>query len=180
MLKKIKLIAVFGIFILSFASHFMVDLYPNILVSFFFPVNESIWEHMKIIYSSTLIYGIFDYLLLRYNKVSFNNFSWQLFITSFSEIIIFLLIYLPIYKLVGEALPVTLLLMILVYGIGQAISYYILKHKDIHYLNFISFFLIVFVYVIFIILTYNPPHKEIFYDTNGGYYGIKRLTIHNE
>ena len=68
-LKKIKIIAVLGIFLLSFISHFAYELFPNIIFSFIFPVNESIWEHMKIIFTSTLIYGIIDYLLLKKYKI---------------------------------------------------------------------------------------------------------------
>lgn len=173
-LKKIKIIAVMGIFILSFLAHFMYDLFPNILVSFFFPVNESIWEHMKIIFTSTLIYGIIDYIILRINKIKFNNFSFQLFFVSTISIFIFLMIYLPIYWLIGEKLLVTLVIMLITYSIGQIISYFLLTKKDYFYLNFIAIFLIVFVYVIFIILTYNPPHRSIFYDIVNNYYGIKR------
>ena len=69
-LKKIKVISILGIFILSFISHFMYDLFPNIIFSFIFPVNESIWEHMKILYTSILLYGFIDkYLLNKYKEI---------------------------------------------------------------------------------------------------------------
>ena len=92
MLKKIKLIAIINIFILSFISHYIYDLFPSILISFFFPVNESIAEHMKIIYTSTLVYGLFDYLLLKYNNIKFQNFRLNLFLTSTLSIVIFLIL----------------------------------------------------------------------------------------
>ena len=81
-LKKIKVIATICIFIISFLSHFAYNLFPNIIFSFFFPVNESIWEHMKILFTSTLIYGIVDYYLLKKNNIKFNNFSFQLYFTA--------------------------------------------------------------------------------------------------
>lgn len=84
MLKKIKLIAIINIFILSFISHYIYDLFPSILISFFFPVNESIAEHMKIIYTSTLVYGLFDYLLLKYNNIKFQNFRSKPFPNKYS------------------------------------------------------------------------------------------------
>lgn len=173
-IKKIKLISIIGIFILSFLAHFMYDWFPSIFISFFFPVNESIWEHMKIIYTSTLIYGIIDYALLKFNKIKFNNFSWQLFFTSVVSIIIFLIIFIPIYNIWGENLWVTLIIMFITYCIGQFISYFILRKKNYKYLNFIAIFMIIFIYVIFIILTYSPPKMPIFYDTLGGYYGIEK------
>ena len=98
-LKKIILISIFVIFLLSFPSHFMFDLFPNVLVSFFFPVNESIWEHMKILYTSILLGNIVKYWLLKHYKISFNNFSFSLVISSFSAVIIYLLIYIPLYPI---------------------------------------------------------------------------------
>lgn len=57
-LKKIKILAVIGIFILSFLSHFAYEIFPNIIFSFIFPVNESIWEpYENIIYINTTIWN---------------------------------------------------------------------------------------------------------------------------
>ena len=53
-LKTIKIISILGIFIISFLSHFIYQIIPNFITSIFFPVNESIFEHMKIIFTSTL------------------------------------------------------------------------------------------------------------------------------
>lgn len=170
-LKKIKIIATFGIFALSFLSHFAYDLFPNILFTFFFPVNESIWEHMKIIFTSTLLYGIIDYYLLNKNKINYNNFSFQLYFTAFSAIPIYLLIYLPLYHLVGENLFISIALLLIVYTIEQYISYQILKEKDFKILNPLAVPIVIITYLGFIYLTYNPPHTYIFYDTVKEKYG---------
>lgn len=171
-LKKIKLIAVIGIFIISIFSHFAYELFPNILFSFFFPINESIWEHMKILFTSTLLYGLIDYLLLKKNNIKYNNFSFQLYFTAFSSIPIYLVIYLPIYKLIGENLFISITLMILVYILEQYISYHILKEKEFKILNIISVPIIIIIYLGFIYLTYNPPHTYVFYDIINEKYGI--------
>lgn len=171
-LKKIKLIAVIGIFIISIISHFSYELFPNILFSFFFPINESIWEHMKILFTSTLLYGLIDYLLLKKNNIKYNNFSFQLYFTAFSSIPIYLVIYLPIYKLIGENLFISISLMILVYILEQYISYHILKEKEFKILNIISVPIIIIIYLGFIYLTYNPPHTYVFYDIINEKYGI--------
>lgn len=173
-LKKIKILAIINIFILSFISHFLYTLFPNILVSFFFPVNESIAEHMKILFTTTLIYEIIDYLLLKINNIKINNFKFQLFLTSTLSIPIFLIIYIPIYYIFKENLVITLLIMILTYTICQIISYKLLTSKNYIYLNYISIPLIILIYIIFIILTYNPPQIPLFYDNINKHYGIKR------
>ena len=135
-LKKIKIIAIIGIFIISFASHFVYKLFPNILMSIFFPVNESIFEHMKIIFTSTLLYGIIDYLLIKKNNITYNNFPFQLFFTSFISIPIYLIMYLPIRYLLGEYLIISISLLLITYIISQVISYYLLTTKQISYINY--------------------------------------------
>ena len=51
-LKKVKIVSIFGMFIFCFLTHFLYNFFPNTLFSIFFPVNESIWEHMKMMSSS--------------------------------------------------------------------------------------------------------------------------------
>ena len=171
-LKKIKIIAVIGIFILSFIAHFAYELFPNIIFSFIFPVNESIWEHMKIIFTSILIYGIIDYLLLNKYNIKYNNFPFQLYFTAISAIPIYLVIYIPLYKLLGENMFISISLLLLVYIISQWISYHILKEKKIKILNALAIPAILTMYLVFIYLTYNPIHNYIFYDTSNEKYGI--------
>lgn len=176
-LKKIKLIAIFGIFLLSFPSHFIYDTIPNFLTSIFFPVNESIFEHMKIIFTSTLLYGPIDYFLLKKNHINFNNFPFQLFFTGFISIPIYLIIYLPINSLFGENLIISISLLFITYIISQIISYYILSQKPFPYLNKLALPLIIVTYLIFTLLTYFPPNNFLFYDTTTKSYGIPKEPI---
>lgn len=171
-LKTIKIISVIGIFLLSFLAHFAYDLFPNVLLSIFFPVNESIWEHMKILSTSIILYGIIDYILLKKNYIIFNNFKAQLFFTSFIVIPIYLIIFLPIYNLIGENLFVSIFIMLIVYIIIAYISYKMLISDDFKLLNNISVYLIIIMYFIFTYLTYFPIHSYIFYDTSENKYGI--------
>lgn len=173
-LKTIKLIAVINIFLISFLAHFTYNFLPNTLTSIFFPVNESIFEHMKIIFTSTIIYGLLDYTLLKLNNIKFNNFLFQLMFTSFISIPIFLIMYLPIHFIVGEYLILTLLLLFITYLISSIISYNILIHKSIPLLNIISIPLIIIIYSIFTYLTYNPPKNFFFLDTLTNSYGIPK------
>jgi len=70
-LKKLKTIDVFVIFALCFFTHSLYNLFSNGLFSIFFPVNESIWEHMKMIFSALMISGIIDYFLINVNLIYF-------------------------------------------------------------------------------------------------------------
>lgn len=173
-LKKLKTIAVLGIFIISFMSHFAYDIFPNIIFSFIFPVNESIWEHMKIIFTSTLLYGIIDYILLKKYNIKYNNFPFQLYFTALSAIPIYLIIYIPLYKLLRENMYVSISLLLLVYILQQVISYNILKEKNIKTLNELIVTVILLSYLGFIYLTYNPIHNYLFYDIQEEKYGIDK------
>ena len=173
-LKTIKIISILGIFIISFLSHFIYQIIPNFITSIFFPVNESIFEHMKIIFTSTLLYGIIDYILLKKNNIKYNNFSFQLFFTSFISIPIYLAIYLPLRSIFGEQIIISISLLLITYIISQIISSKILLLEPLKNLNKLTIPLIIIIYLIFTYLTYNPPKNFLFYDTNSKSYGIPK------
>ena len=176
-LCKSRIISTIGIFILCFISHFIYNLIPNSLTAIFFPVNESIWEHMKMIFTSIIIYGIIDYIILNKLKIKYNNFFLNLFITAIISIPIYLSIYLPLYYKIGENMFINIVLMLLVIIITQVISYYILKTTSYKLLNYISIILIIISYIIFGYLTYNPPKQELFFDTQEEKYGINNYNV---
>ena len=170
--KTIKIIGFFIIFFLCFPLHFLYDWLPNSLFSIFFPVNESIWEHMKLIYTSYIFYGVIDYLLLKKYKINFNNFLIQLFLIPVIAIIIYLIIFIPIYKMIGENMVISIGLLAVVILIEQILSYFILQYKEIKYQNIIGITGTILVYIIFGYLTYKPIENYIFYDTVKDKYGI--------
>ena len=176
-LKKDKILSSILIIALCFLFHFLYEWFPNPLFAIFFPVNESIWEHMKILFSSICFYGIIDYIILYKNKIGFNNFFFNIFATAFLSVVVYLLIFIPIYKILGENMIVSISLMIIVIILFQIISYFILKSKHIHYINSISFILIIISYIVFGYLTYNPIHNYLFLDNIKNIYGIKNYNI---
>ncbi|MCM1370479.1 MAG: DUF6512 family protein [Clostridium sp.] len=177
-LKKVKIISIFGIFLLSFLCHFLYDWFPNTLFSIFFSVNESIFEHMKIISSSILIYSIIEYILLKKLNIKYNNFLFSILISIISNIIIFLIIFLPVYYKIGENLPITIFIIFIAIVITQFISYKILSlEKNYTWLNIVSLVFIIIIYVIFAYLTYNPVINEFFFDPLKEQYGINTFLI---
>jgi len=177
-LKKIKIISTIGIFLLCFPFHFLYDWLPNSLFSIFFPVNESIWEHIKMIFTASIIYGVIDYILLYKYKIKHNNFFLSLFISSLSLIPIFLLIFLPIYYKIGNKMIVTIFIMFVSILISQIISYYILRAKKMHkYFEYVSIIFIIFTYIVFGYLTYNPIKSKLFFDPMEEKYGINNYNI---
>lgn len=170
-LKRIKMISVFGMFILCFLTHFLYNWFPNALFSIFFPVNESIWEHMKMMTSSILIWSVLEYFLYKKYRINHNNFALSMFLEMTLSIIIFLIIYLPIYHFTGSVFILNLIVLFISIYFVNVISYYILNLRPLHK-EILSIAGIILLYIVMGILTYNPPENYIFLDTQENKYGI--------
>ena len=173
-MNKIKIIGVFVIFILSFISHFIYNLFPNTIFSILFPVNESIWEHMKLIATPTLIFSLFEYFIYKRKNIDNNNFILSYGISIIMGIILYLILYLPIDYLFGHNLLVAIILLFITFIIIEIISYYIMNYNSIKYSNFIGIGTIIFIYFLFGYLTYNPIEIDLFYDTQKNIYGLPK------
>lgn len=164
-------------FALCFLTHFLYDWFPNPIFSIFFPVNESIWEHMKMIYTTILLYGILEYFILKKFNINHNNFLLSIFLKSIIAIPIYLAIYLPFYYNLGENMFITFTILFLTIVLVNYIGYKIQQSNEVKYQNLISIVGIIVVYIIMGILTYNPPHIELFFDTQEEKYGINDYLI---
>lgn len=176
-LKKIKISTLIITFILTFVCHFMYEWFSNLLTSIFFPVNESIWEHMKMLYTAILIGGLIEQLIIKKFKIDTNNNLLTLFIKPIISIPIFLIIYLPLYSFLGDNMILNISVMIITLIIVEILSYYLLKTKELNFKNLLSVLIIIITYLIFSILTFYPPKNELFYDKQDNKYGINNYEI---
>lgn len=171
-LKKIKIISFFSVFAFTFLLHYMYDLFPNFIFSIFFPVNESIWEHMKLLYSGFILFGIVEYFILKKYDIKVNNYLFSLFIISITSIIIYLIIYLPLYNVFKDNMVINILLLIFVIFIMELLSYRLLVSGRNKYPSILFVLLLVLGYVVFTTLTYFPLENYIFYDKSSNKYGV--------
>ncbi len=176
-LKRLKIIDVFIIFGLCFLTHFIYSWFPNTLFSIFFPVNESIWEHMKMLFSAIIIYSIIDFTLLKAFEIEHHNFITSVLLSAVFSVIIFLAIYLPLYNFLGENMTLNLSVLLLAIIFSQWVSYFTLNSKDYGLLDYLSLIGIIFCYILFGILTYYPPTEDLFYDPLEEKYGINTYNV---
>lgn len=176
-MKKIIIINSILTFGLCFLTHFSYNWFPNPIFSIILPVNESIWEHMKMIFTTILLYGIIEYFILKKFKFAYNNFLLSVFLKSIIAIPIYLAIYLPIYYTFGEYMIITFILLFITILFVNYIVIKIMLEKEIKYQKTISIIGIITVYIIMGILTYNPPHYDLFFDTEEEKYGINDYLI---
>lgn len=176
-LKRLKVIDVFIIFALCFLTHFIYSWFPNTLFSIFFPVNESIWEHMKMLFSAIIIFSVADFILLKVFEIEYRNFITSVFLSAVLSIIIFLAIYLPLYYFIGANMVLNLTVLFVSIVFSQVVSYFVLESKDYGLLNYVSLIGIIFSYIVFGILTYYPPTEDLFYDPMDEKFGINTYNV---
>ena len=161
--------------------HFIYNLSCNsFLIGLFFPVNESIWEHLKLILIPMTIFGLFYSFINRKNKYMVNNFWYY---TSISIIISMLTIPIAHYSYKGIFITVPDFINIIIYIISNIISFYFLYKKVTYeYINPNSnnknstgILTITILYLLFIIFTIYPPKLELFRDPITRTFGIYLL-----
>lgn len=175
-LKTLKVITVIGCFLLAFLTHFLYEWFPNTLFSIFFPVNESIWEHMKMLYTTILLYELIEFIILKLKKIKVNNFLLASFTSAILSIPIYLIMFLPIFYKMGEKMIITFIIMLITFIIVQIIHYKLITYKEIH-LDILAFIFIITTYIVMGILTYYPPEIDLFFDTKNEKYGINKYII---
>lgn len=170
-LKKIKIINIILFFALSFLWHFMYDWFPNFLTSIFFPVNESIWEHMKIIFGVIVFGSLISLILMNKFHIKHNNIYVEIITKAVLGVLFYLIIFIPLYKWLGENMFISISLMLITYIYVEIIGYKILKLNEMN-INILPIILIFLCYILFFLLTYYPPHNFIFFDEIKLIYGI--------
>lgn len=147
-------------------------------IGWLLPVNESVWEHVKLMFWPALIYYIIEGIFL-YKKT--NNFVFAKAVTFYFTPLMSIGIFYAVYFATGfeNFIFDTVVLGILI-GIQQFISYKLLTREpvagDKHIILFIiAIILIIALAVLLIVFTYYPPHIILFeheFANNTGEYGI--------
>ena len=171
-MKKIKIFIIILAFLLSFPIHFIYDIFPSFFTSIIAPVNESIWEHMKIIYTSILLSSIVEYFIYKIKRYDTNNFFISIPISSILGIIFYLVIYLLIDLFIPHSFFIAIFIMLITYIFSNIISYIILNKKEIPNQKELGISLILISYIVFTHLTYYPPKSYMFIEQITKTYGI--------
>ncbi|MEG1351253.1 MAG: DUF6512 family protein [Bacilli bacterium] len=176
MLKKIKkdiIISIIPIFILGTLFHFLFDISNNdILIGLISPVNESVWEHLKLLFIPTILWYL---IYSKFNSI-INKDKWfsALIISLFSSMISVIVLY---YTYMGifniELVIVDILIFLISIIIGQLLGYYYYKNASFVFDYKVSFLILLIIFFVFTIFTFNPPKIPLFYDYTTNSYGIK-------
>lgn len=143
----------------------------NSFVASFSSINESTWEHMKLVFFPMFLTILFGYFYM--SKVSPNFLCSKVLgiIVSMSFITIFFYTYTGIIGTNFAILDIGSFFVAVL--LGEFVAYN--KMISDSSCNFLTFFIILIVLLLcFLIFTYYPPQLGYFYDPITGQFGITR------
>lgn len=158
--------------ILGTFSHFLFEFFgESKFIALFCPVNESVWEHLKLLYFPFLLYTIIEYFILKKQRdffyAKFSGVFWgMIFMTAF------------FYTYSGILGKNILFIDILTFLISVFISFLIShamlinEKQSTEHADTAAIILFISMSALFFIFTFSPPFIHVFKDTSNGIYGI--------
>lgn len=151
--------------------HFLYDWSNNSsIVGLFAPVNESLWEHLKLCFWPLMIFSLIEYFFIR-DKVNNFIFAIAVAVVAFQ---LFIVVFFYIYtNLIGKNI---FFLDISSFIIGaiicQLIGYKIMMMRQLNKVFLpIGLSILIINALLLMIFTYNTPKLPIFLDKNTNTYG---------
>lgn len=176
-LLKIELIVTILELILGTLLHFIYEWSGNnVIISSFSAVNESVWEHLKLVFYPMLILGVIEYYFV---KNIANNYIEAKAIGIFTAISFIVISFFTYTGIIGtNFFIIDILIFIISIILGEWTSYKLMKRKNESTIQtkILAGGILIFLLSCFIIFTYVTPQVNLFRDFTNGTYGI---TKHN-
>lgn len=144
----------------------------NQIVAMFAPINESVWEHLKLLFTPMLFYSAIEYFI--YGKKIANFVPVKVL----SIIIGMLVIIVSFYTYSGIIGSNYLAADIGTFVLGTLVAYWVsfrllqTQRFASQLANLLGWILLIFLIFIVIVFTFTPPHIALFKDSVSGTYGI--------
>lgn len=155
------------VFIILFGSllHFVYEWSGNnAFVGIFGAVNESTWEHLKLLFWPSFIFSIIEYYFI---GKDFNNYKTAKVISFYVGLLLIISLFYTYTGVIGDnCLVMDISIFIISVIISQYIGYRItVANSDVSSkANFISSIAIVLLIIAFVFFTFNPPKIPLFKD----------------
>ena len=163
------------VFIILFGTllHFTYECSGNnTIVGIFSAVNESTWEHLKLLFWPAFIFSIIEYLFI---GKDYNNYITAKAISFYVGLLLIVSLFYTYTGIVGDnCLIMDVSIFIISVIISQYIGYKITtSNSDVSMeVNIIAIIAIVLLVLAFVIFTFSPPRIPLFKDPITGSYGI--------
>lgn len=144
----------------------------NYLVGLIAPVNESVWEHLKIVFFPLVLTSVVAFIKLRPIK---SNFWTGLLLGSIAGMLITFFGFYLYTSLIGDSLVGDIILYILAIIASTFIVWWFMKNsKKIEWLEILSSVGIIIIASMLIYLTIRTPKLKPFIEESSGSYGINQ------
>lgn len=160
-INKWHIAGFFWIVIVGSLLHFVYEWSgESSIVASFSPINESVWEHLKLGYFSLTFFIIVEYWYL---KDKTKNYALAKTV-GIIDMSIFIVVVHYTYKLIFKGSNVIVDIVIFIIGafICQLLSSRIMKKNRPRFINILGFFLYIIIGILFLIFTFSPPNLPIF------------------
>ncbi len=160
--------------IISLAAlwHFVYAWTPNVVAAAIFPVNESVWEHMKLFLVPSILFYIIEYLAIGYR---FRNYIFAGGISLVAMPVATLAMFYFYRNIAGikESLIIDIIITFISICIGLYIGFKLTVHKRKIGSSVIAIFIASILAVVYGVFTFIPPKVPMFQDSNTRGYGIE-------
>ncbi len=142
--------------------HFLYsDIWKNIFTSIIAPINESVWEHMKLAYIPLIIFSIFEYSVLKIKP--FSKFVSTKVIEMYIIIFVTAISFYTYSGILGfNFLAADISTFILAVIVGQIYSYKSLNNKTAKYNYKFAILLLILLIFSFTLFTFWQPNLALF------------------
>lgn len=141
----------------------------NVLIGTFSPVNESIWEHLKLLFFPMLITTIMGYF---YEEKNICNYLCAKVIGIILAIFFTVIFFYTYTGIIGRNFAIVDIgSFFIAVVLGQYVAYQKIK-STFFCNNLIAIIILLVLYLCFLIFTFFPPHINLFKDPITGMFGI--------
>ena len=175
-LIKAQIIVILFSLVLGTLLHFTYEWSgENAFVGSFSAVNESVWEHLKLVFFPMLIATIVEYFFVK--DVS-KNYIEAKTIGIFTAIAFIVVAFFTYSGIIGTSIIVIdILIFIISIILGEYVAYKLMKRENESTVatEVLSIVILAFLLLCFVIFTYLPPEVNLFRDVTTGVYGIGNI-----
>ena len=175
-IKKWQIFASIFCLILGTILHFTYECFNyNVIVGLFSTINESVWEHLKLLFYPMFVISIIGYFKI--GRKLCNYWYAQMYGIVFA--LIFVVVFFYTYTgIIGRSFfLLDIASFIIGILLGEYIVYKMLKQKEMCKLEALSIITSIIILLCFLIFTIYPPILPLFEDPIYGTFGIKSIKI---
>lgn len=167
---KFEILSTIFIMILGTILHFTYEWFNNnVVVGAFSAVNESTWEHLKLLFFPMLLTTIIGYILFKKDITNYLCAKTRGIIAALAFIIIFFYTYTGIIGTNFAILDIGSFFIAVI--LGEYVTYKSINSKP-YCNNIIAIIILLILFTFFIAFTFLPPHIGLFKDPISGMFGI--------